>query len=147
MATGLMTEYQEYIGKLKNAIDDTLVIDVAEEVVEHLKSSAQDRVYEAYEPSQYERRESLLKNENYERSSGNLELEISSLLEGNADQPPFDSGNITDVIETGVGYGWLNSTIARQMLPRPFMEEGLQDSVRDGSAESALQQGLESRGF
>ena len=148
MAT-LFDEVDSYLTNIKQAIDFVLVRDVAPAVVDRIENSAETNVYAAYEPSQYYRRMSLNQDNAYDRSASNLTLTIENMTTGNASQigEGYDPGQIGDIIESGVGYHWHNSRIYRNIQPRPWMENGLEDAIRDRSADRALESGLLSLGF
>ena len=148
MAT-LFDEVDSYLTNIKQAIDFVLVRDVAPAVVDRIENAAETNVYAAYDPSQYIRRMSLNQDSAYDRSASNLTLTIDNLTTGNAAQAGegYDPGEIGDIIESGLGYHWHNSRIYRNIQPRPWMEQGLEDSVKDHSAERALESGLLSLGF
>lgn len=149
MAT-LMDEFESYLSRLKDSVDIVLVRDVARVVVDRIESAARTNVYDAYDRTVYNPRYSFLRDEEYSVSASNMTLEIDNLTKGNASQPGegYDRGEIGDLITQGVGYHWRSSAIYNSMpFPRPWMEPGLQDSIRDKSAETALSAGLKSMGF
>ncbi|MBQ3281088.1 MAG: hypothetical protein IJH41_01655 [Eubacterium sp.] len=60
----------------------------------------------------------------------NLTMTIESTVTGNpryANSDGWDSGNITDIIETGRGYHWENSRIYQQPVARPWMNDAGDD--------------------
>ena len=148
MAT-LMNEFDAYMLHLISSIDFVLVKDVAPAVVDRIKNSAETNVYAAYEPTQYMRRMSLNQDDAYDRSAEGLTLTIDNTTTGNAEQAGegYDPGEIGDIIESGIGYHWHNSQIYQSQQPRPWMEQGLEDSIKDHSAENALESGLLALGF
>ena len=150
MAT-LTDEFDTYFINLKKAVDFVLVKDVAPAVIDRIENMAGTNVYAAYEPTMYERRYSLLNDASYDRSASNMTLEIDCTVGGNpytASSEGWDPGEIGDLITEGVGYHWHNSAIYQAMpYPRPWMEPGLQDAIKDNSAEKALETGLEAIGF
>lgn len=147
----LSDEFNTYMTNLKEKIDFVLVKDVAPAVVDRIENMAGTNVYAAYEPTQYERRYSLLNDTSYDRSASNMTLEIDCTVGGNPyteASEGWDPGEIGDLITEGVGYHWHNSEIYQSMpYPRPWMEPGLQDAINDHSAENALETGLVSLGF
>ncbi len=148
MAT-LMDELNLYMLHLESSIDFVLVKDVAPAVVDRIENSAETNVYAAYEPTQYIRRMSLNQDDAYDRSASGLTLTIDNLTTGNDAQigEGYDPGEIGNIIESGIGYHWHGSRIYQSQQPRPWMEQGLVDSIRDHSAEKALESGLLALGF
>lgn len=152
MAT-LMDEFDAYYSRLKDSIDIVLAREVARAVMDRIENMAEVNVYAAYDPSEYVRRMTLNRDDQYSVSASNMTLEIDNLTTGNpAYQPPlsegWDPGEIGDLITRGVGYHWRNSKIYMKMpFPRPWMEPGLQDAINDHSAENSLEAGLASMGF
>ncbi len=109
-----------YIPQFKKCVSDSVV----------------ENVYSAYYPEKYVRRRSnggLSDPENYTVTEGKLSLSLINETPGNseyADSEGWDSGPITDIIESGSGYHWTNSKIYNlQPYPRPFMEQALDTFV------------------
>lgn len=132
---------------LEMAITDALRNEVSAIVIAQAEASALERVYNAYDPTEYTRRESLLDDDAYTAVANGNELTLYAHVDGNTMQPWPNMGDITDIIATGIGYRWKNSEIYRTKQPRPWMDEAIEKGLADGTIEAALQAGLNRQGF
>lgn len=105
-------------------------------LMEKISESAVRNVYDTYEPTLYERRGvdgvGIADTYNYEVDTGKMSLRLLNNTKGNLkykDTEGWDSGYITDIIESGNGYHWTQSEIFKSKQARPFMEEGLEDFI------------------
>lgn len=156
IGVSFVDEYEKSKAKLEVAIDEVLESSVKDGLLKALQDSVENRVYGAYTPTMYVRREydgGLIADENFMFIPGDMELNVANIATGNknyadANGAQWDSGDISDLIEAGIGYHWIWSDIYKDMpYPRPFMHEGLSDYVGSGDAESDLVTGLNARGF
>lgn len=130
-------EFENIVKGIETDIQALLTrFDVQEEFKESVSRAAEKNVYGAYAPTQYTRRGAdgmgIADTWNYEVSADKLSLKLVNNTKGNhiyAWTQGWDSGYITDIIESGHGYHWKRSEIYQTNLARPFMEEGLNDFV------------------
>ena len=122
-------DFSDVFNDLENKINDFMSSgDTKEMLQRYVMRKAKENVYEAYSPTQYERRYSLLNMDTFEVETGRLSMSITSWTRGDG----LAGLALTDVIESGVGYEWTHSDIYRwQPFPRPFMAEGVDDFVDD----------------
>ena len=113
--------------------------------MEAVSRSAEINVYGAYTPAEYERRGAdgggIADKDNYEVHTDALQrsdtaftagMRLYNNTKGNLKyqwSEGWDDDFITDIIESGHGYHWKRSEIYQMNLPRPFMEQGLDDFV------------------
>lgn len=128
----LNDEIQTILNEIQQEIQ-TGLHDLIPEFKECVSRSADENVYSLYTPTQYERRENnggLSDPGNYEVNEGDMSLTLVNNTPGNAERAGegYDSGAITDLIESGTGYHWRESKIYKMMpYPRPFMEKAEND--------------------
>ena len=143
----LSVEYKTILHpKITNAVEDSLRTEVATKCVELIKQSADTNLYGAYTPSgqhKYERRFSYLKDGAYETDANGLTLTISENIHGQG-----NAENLTEVLEAGTPYEWTRSEIFKmQPYPRPFFGKAIDDGIASGEIDTALSNGMKSRGF
>ena len=152
MAT-LLDEFNAYMTNLKPAIDTVLAKDVAPVVIDRIESASEENVYQAYNRTLYEPRGSLKEDSTYSSRAAGQRLTITAHVMSNPDQPgwgPYVAIEISDIITNGEYYGprWSASEIyKKQPYPRPWMQPGLENAISDGSAERALETGLNAMGY
>ena len=141
----------EYKPGLEAAITDALREEVSTIVIAEAEASAQENVYDAYDPDKYIRRESLLDDESYTSVVNGNELTLYAHVDGNPmyrGTDGWDPGDITEIIERGYRYHWKNSRIFKgQPYPRPWMDKAIENGLADGQIELALEIGLQRQGF
>lgn len=152
----LLSDYEAWKAKLINDVDQVLLTHVAPAVKDEMQTQIYDKVYAAYDPTQYERRYDnggLADKSNMQESveAGLMTLHVVNLTTGNeeyADSEEWDPGLITDIIEKGVGYHWRHSRIySQQPYPRPFINETEKEVIRDGTVDRELANGLNALGY
>lgn len=153
----LLDEYNTWKEKLDSAVATVLETDVAETLKTAVSDSVRENVYDEYTPTLYKRREDnggLSDKRNYftwaEIDALGYSLNLLNTTTGNeayANSQGYDSGYITDIIESGNGYHWTSSDIYMEGQPRPFMDFALNEAVTSGKSELALLLGLKKLGF
>ena len=148
----LLDEYTQISAQLHTDIDTVLLNEVAETAKQYLQSSILENVYDAYAPTQYERRYSdggLADPENFVESiAGEHTLEITDIASGNRSQPGPWTDDLDDTIERGEPYLWLKSRIAEmQPYPRPFYKPAEDDFIDSGMFDRTLAEGLNAMGY
>ena len=133
--------------KLESAITDALANEVSDAIVEVLKQSARENIYDRYTPHgmhPYERRWSYIKDESYETFAQGNTLIIKENVRGQGNA----GNNLGEIIEAGTPYEWVGSDIYKQQpFPIPFFSSSIDEAINDGTIESALMRGLERQGF
>ena len=144
---GLHEDILLFRARLNAAIDDAMQTDVAEAAKQRLVDTAQELVYDAYEPAfrdrWYDDGGLLDTTENVMETHYNpadLELEI-------IDNPPWHDGDdestagipLTEAVEKGVLMGGAG--------PRPFVAEAEHRFAASGEFEEALTAGLRRNGM
>ena len=122
-------DFSDVFNDIENKINDFMSAGETKELLQrYVMRKANENVYGAYTPTQYERRYSLLDTDTYEVTTGRLSMSITSWARGEG----LAGIGLTDVIESGVGYEWTHSQIYQwQPFPRPFMAQGVNDFVDD----------------
>lgn len=157
----VLEEYKKYKKDLLDATQGILETAVADLMRKNVVESAQVNVYDKYEPTEYQRRGDdggVLDEDCYRTSTEHgydeLTLRLDALNYGNSrysswgDHPSqgWDSGKITNIIESGRGYHWTGSKIYQmQPFPRPFLEFALHRTTAE--AEPILIKALKNAGF
>lgn len=147
----LLRDFAEWRQQLERDIGSVLEGEVAAGVKDRVGEVIQRDVYDKYEPDMYARRGAqggLADPDNYETelTDGGLTLEVHNLTKGNEeefDDPGVREVYIDEVIESGIGYEWEDSRIAKAALPRPFHD----DLVDAEESEGLLRDGLWKRKY
>lgn len=135
-------ELQKIVDAITRTISKTMR-DSKEACKTMFAQHADNDVLDHYYPTQYVRRSEngpyggttgIADEKSYEVHVKGLEMTIENKTKGNprykTGTDGWDSGNITEIIENGVGYNWRNSEIYRiSPFPRPYMEEAGNDFV------------------
>jgi hypothetical protein len=131
-------DLEKYLNqKIKKSLSNE-VADVARDTMsKHVMSD----VYQAYEPTQYQRTGDLYKDISTTMKNDNT-LEIENVARDE------ESGRlIAPVVESGEGYEWKKSRIYQmQPFPRPFVENTAKE-LESGLAKQALVDGLRKQGL
>lgn len=104
-----------------------------EEVVQN---KIQTNVYDAYESPAavpYQRRK---------KNGGLQDMNMVGRMHYGMFMGLFDFRHETLVVESGFGYKWLNSEMARNPFPRPFYEDADNELVADGFIDNQLDSAL-----
>lgn len=129
---------------LNNSIKSALYNEVNEAVRQTLKENVQTEVYDKYTPqgnNPYERTGGLLEDKNIESTFLGNELIVRSIRNENG-------RDIAEVIESGEGYTWTNSTIYNmQPFPRPFHATTAQELQSTQAHVLAMARGLRRQGI
>lgn len=141
VSIGFVAEFDSEVGKVRTLIENALP--VLETLMKVETSNAVDRlVYGTYPPAEYKRRGKngggLGDMKNYQTivQKSRLSVKLENKTTGNpAYQPPasdgWDSGEISDIIESGNGYHWRGSMIYNFPQPRPYLDEAEQKAADD----------------
>lgn len=146
--SNLVLHYEtEIIPLLQSAITSALENEVADAVVNILKESARENIYERYTPHgnhPYERRWSYLKDESYETFVQGNVLTVKENVTGQG----LAGNNLGEIIEAGTPYEWAWSDIFKQQpFPRPFFSSAIENALNNGTIEAALKRGLNRQGY
>ena len=121
-------ELDDIYNKLLKDIENEIAPKIAEEMKNIEQEVIEDVVYNAYNPTYYERRTigGLGDKENMKEtimSKGNtLEIRVENITKGNSeysDAEGYTDGYIDEIIETGQGYGY---DLDNYIGARPFTE-------------------------
>jgi hypothetical protein len=133
-----LADLEKYLNqKIKKSLSNE-VADVARDTMsKHVMSD----VYQAYEPTQYQRTGDLYKDISTTMKNDNT-LEIENVARDE------ETGRlIAPVVESGEGYEWKKSRIYQmQPFPRPFVENTAKE-LENGLAKQALVDGLRKQGL
>jgi hypothetical protein len=133
-----LADIEKYLNqKIKKSLSNE-VADVARDTMsKHVMSD----VYQAYEPTQYQRTGDLYKDISTAMKNDNT-LEIENIARDE------ETGRlIAPVVESGEGYEWEKSRIYQmQPFPRPFVENTAKE-LESGLAKEALADGLRKQGL
>jgi hypothetical protein len=133
-----LADIEKYLNqKIKKSLSNE-VADVARDTMsKHVMSD----VYQAYEPTQYQRTGDLYKDISTAMKNDNT-LEIENVARDE------ETGRlIAPVVESGEGYEWEKSRIYQmQPFPRPFVENTAKE-LESGLAKEALADGLRKQGL
>ena len=119
---------EEIYNKLVNDIKKEIAPKIAEEMKNIEQEVIEEVVYNAYNPTYYERRTKggLSDKENMKETiafkENNLEIRVENVTKGNAeysDAEGYTTGYIDEIIETGQGYGY---DLDNYIGARPFTE-------------------------
>lgn len=139
-------DFSDVFADLENKIDAFMKDGTTKELASRTFASTayredgNDLVYGLYTPSEYVRRGEdggLADWKNYEVvNEGPMAISIINNTVGNSKYAPpasegYDEGYINDIIESGHGYWWRESSIYRSPLPRPFMDKACDKFVDD----------------
>lgn len=101
-------------------------------------------VYDSYTPTQYDRTGELLQDSSIKsavsRKGADVELTVQSIRSE-------DGKDIAKIIETGQGYTWESSQIAKSKTPRPFHANTEEELASTGEHIQAIKAGLRKRGI
>lgn len=141
-------ELDAFVAALGDAINVTLEGEVAEGAKAAISEAVQTEVYDAYSPTEYDRR-GLQGGGLADTSVMIARLDpFAHELTVTDESRDNDSGRlIAPVVESGQGYEWGNSEIAYCRMPRPFHEVAEERFAESGEFEEALARGLEKQGF
>lgn len=125
-------DFSDVFADIENKINDFMASGDTQEVLKrYVAKNAEESVYAAYTPMgkhPYVRRYSLKNIDTYDVTSGRLSMEITSRASGAG----AAGEGLTDIIEGGTGYDWVDSAIyANQPFPRPWMEKGVDKFTDD----------------
>lgn len=139
----ILKQFEKWKNKLDEAVNNALENEVLDEVKKVMKEEIQERVYDAYTPTQYIRRKQnggLLddKNIKHHLSTNNHTLYVQNIT---------DNGFTVETVETGMGYTWENSSIYKNPFPRPFHKPSEEELINSGRAKKALIKGIRTRGI
>jgi hypothetical protein len=136
-----LKQLEKYIN---SQIKESMDTEVNETVRRRLKENVIEEAYDKYEPTQYERTGGLYQDRNIESdivdTSEGVELSVRSTREE-------DGRDIAQIIESGKGYSWKNSRIAKSGQARPFHEKTHEDLERSGEHIEAMKRGLKQQGL
>lgn len=115
---------------IKQKIITAICRDVIKNVVSELhKQAIQTEVYDAYDPTQYNRQYNnggLIDDDNFDWDV-HLDNDSVTLLMKNITNPVnrnISSDDLMNIIESGIGYDWENSNIYKSMpYPRRFIQK------------------------
>jgi hypothetical protein len=126
---------------LNQQIKKSLLNEVADVARDTMSKHVMSDVYQAYEPTQYQRTGDLYKDISTTMKNDNT-LEIENVARDE------ESGRlIAPVVESGEGYEWEKSRIYQmQPFPRPFVENTAKE-LENGLAKQALVDGLRKQGL
>jgi hypothetical protein len=126
---------------LNQQIKKSLSSEVADVARDTMSKHVMSDVYQAYEPTQYQRTGDLYKDISTTMKNDNT-LEIENVARDE------ESGRlIAPVVESGEGYEWKKSRIYQmQPFPRPFVENTAKE-LENGLAKQALVDGLRKQGL
>jgi hypothetical protein len=126
---------------LNQQIKKSLSNEVADVARDTMSKHVMSDVYQAYEPTQYQRTGDLYKDISTTMKNDNT-LEIENVARDE------ESGRlIAPVVESGEGYEWKKSRIYQmQPFPRPFVENTAKE-LESGLAKQALVDGLRKQGL
>jgi hypothetical protein len=126
---------------LNQQIKKSLSNEVADVARDTMSKHVMSDVYQAYEPTQYQRTGDLYKDISTTMKNDNT-LEIENVARDE------ESGRlIAPVVESGEGYEWKKSRIYQmQPFPRPFVENTAKE-LESGLAKEALADGLRKQGL
>ena len=144
---------EEIYNKLVNDIKKEIVPKIAEEMKNIEQEVIEEVVYNAYNPTYYERRTKggLSDKENMKETiafkENNLEIRVENVTKGNAeysDAEGYTTGYIDEIIETGQGYGY---DLDNYIGARPFTE--ITQNVIDYTdrIEKIIEEELRKKGF
>ena len=144
---------EEIYNKLVNDIKKEIVPKIAEEMKNIEQEVIEEVVYNAYNPTYYERRTKggLSDKENMKETiafkENNLEIRVENVTKGNAeysDTEGYTTGYIDEIIETGQGYGY---DLDNYFGARPFTE--ITQNVIDYTdrIEKIIEEELRKKGF
>lgn len=122
---------------LQAQINDSLEIDVADEVVKVVQEHIKTDVYDAYTPLAYQRTNELLNDVQSEMNGDTLEI---------YDTRNENGKDIPQIIETGKGYTW-GIGLDERIGARPFMENAEQQIIQDDLHTAIMKDSLRRKGF
>lgn len=141
-------ELDAFVAALDDAINVALGGEVAEGAKAAISEAVQSEVYDTYFPIEYDRRGLQgdgLADTNVMAAQLDPFAHELTVIDESRDN---DSGRlIAPVVESGQGYGWSNSEIARSRMPRPFHKVAEERFAESGEFKEALARGLEKQGF
>lgn len=128
-------QFADNPAELKRIIERDLKKAIQQKIVPELKKELgkiiEDRVYNTYSPSSYVRTNEL------KRDGKILDFEDGALLYLNS-----HTEKVYDTIESGIGYSWTNSEIAKSKQARPFFSILVND-VDSGKYDSKIKARLD----
>lgn len=130
------TTLEALFAYLQAQINDSLEIDVADEVVKVVQEHIKTDVYDAYTPLAYQRTNELLNDVQSEMNGDTLEI---------YDTRNENGKDIPQIIETGKGYTW--GGLDERIGPRPFMENAEQQIIQDDLHTAIMKDSLRRKGF
>lgn len=124
-------DFSDVFRDIENKINKFMSAEETKELLRGyvIKHATKD-VYKAYTPHghpKYERRYSFANEDTYEVTTGRLSMTIESWARGQG----IAGLGLTDVVESGIGYEWINSEIYATQQARPFMEKAVDDFADD----------------
>lgn len=142
MPTLDINQLEAYINEKINVALETNVKEVAKTT---MKEHVQIDVYNPYTPHSIDG-----VTPHYERT-GKLLENVKATIEGNSltleDTRSENGRDITQIIESGVGYDWgYKRNLDKEIGKRPFVEETYKD-LANGKARNALAEGLRIQGL
>lgn len=128
VSIGFVAEFDHEVGQVRKRIEEALpVLETLMKV--ETSNAVEDLVYPAYEPTKYGRRMenggmSDMRNYYTKIDKSKLSVTLENRTRGASDYSDsdgWDPGQISDIIEEGVGYWWKRSQIFQdQPVPRPY---------------------------
>ncbi|MEM5009243.1 hypothetical protein WKH57_00850 [Niallia taxi] len=109
-----------------------------------LKEQVDETVYKSYTPSQYVRTGGLIQDSNIKSNVSAKGSDIELTVQSTRSE---DGKDIAKIIETGRGYSWESSEIARSKMPRPFHAKTEEELASTGEHVQAIKNGLKQRGI
>lgn len=131
------TTLEALFAYLQAQINDSLEIDVADEVVKVVQEHIKTDVYDAYTPLAYQRTNELLNDVQSEMNGDTLEI---------YDTRNENGKDIPQIIETGKGYTW-GIGLDERIGARPFMENAEQQIIQDDLHTAIMKDSLRRKGF
>ena len=164
-----MTEYENFESMfidLQDDIQESLIYEVTDEVKVLLDKSVRENVYAVYQPSKYKRR-GMSSSDTEGLSHAFTPKKVTNGVEiWSSVRPNFSfayhknqtsnmdgwfgddwvGNDIADIVQSGVGYTWKNSRIAKSITPRPFMRP-VQNLLDSGMSDILVFNALKKRGW
>ena len=133
--------------KLENAIHRAMQSTVADEVKLAIMESVQENVYDAYTPTSYKRRgtsgglaDPNMMDQTYDAATMTLEVRSSG-------KGAHGRKDVAEVVESGQGYTWKESEIAKHPFPRPFHKPAEERLAQGNEIDNAIKAELLKAGF
>lgn len=159
--TGIEKDIATFKAALDTAIEGAMTNEVLDEVKDALQLAIDSEVYGTYQPTKYQRRgEDMMRGTGaltdpdvmvHSYDVGTHTLTVTDMAKGgDPTRPERAEKLLAPIIESGEGYTWGLSRIAREHRPRPFhdvAERMIAVGDRVMSFEFRLIEGLKNRNF